>query len=289
MTDSSSTRREQREQQGEGYGPRRTRNPDPLGEDAPVSAPPTGEADEAPERVADAEPEHHATELRPARGIPAASVGRGAAPTAVTAAAVPGRAAAIAAPPAFAAARLESHAAGAAAPKVLGGEPDRVSLATEPRSIRPLESAPDVLPELEQAPETARPVWKHPAFLVSAITTLLALIALAVFIVLGILSPRAEAYALTLTVTPDNVQASWSGPDVPYQLIVLGGPRGEEVDMSQLVEGTAAWIPSAGFVDADSCIVVRPAAGNEQAPVALDADTVSAQAGSSACVADANE
>lgn len=274
MTDT--TRREQREQ-ADGYGPRRTRNPDPL----------EGGPEFEPDADPSVEPEHHATELRPARGIPAASVGIGGA--AVTAAAVPRSAAPIAGPPAFAAARLESRPAGVAESKVLGGEPDRVSLATEPRQIRPLESAPDVLPELEQAPESVRPVWKHPAFLVSAITTLLALIALAVFIVLGILNPRAEASALTLTPTGDNVQASWSGPDVPYQLIVVGGPRGEEVDLSQLVEGTTAWIPTAGFIDDNSCVVVRPATGNETSPVALDASTVSSQGGSSACVADADE
>ncbi|TFV83940.1 hypothetical protein E4V99_02335 [Microbacterium sp. dk485] len=215
------------------------------------------------------------TEWRPAQGIPAATV------------AAPRRSAApITSAPVFAPTRFEQPPADAA-PARIGWDAGRSSLSATAGEIRPLETAADVLPELEEAQITPRPMWKHPAFLVSAITTLLALIALAVFLVLGLLNPRPAATGLTLDAGDDNVHVSWSGPDVAYQVIVVGGPGGDELDVSQLVTGTEAWIPTGmGFIDDRSCVVVRPAEGNETAEVALDAATVADQGGASACVAD---
>lgn len=221
-----------------------------------------------------AEPGH--TEWRPAQGIPAATV-----------AAAPRRSTApIVGAPVFAPTRIEQPPADVQ-PARIGWDAARASLTATAGEIRRLESAGDVLPELEEAQVAPRPMWRHPAFLVSAGLTLLALVALVVFLVLGMLNPRPAVSGLDLTAGDDNVRVSWSGPDVPYQVIVVGGPAGDELDVSQTVTGTEAWIPTGmGFIDERSCVLVRPVAGNETAPVALDAATVSAQGGASACVAD---
>lgn len=196
------------------------------------------------------------------------------------------RATLLTAAPAFAPAPVEVPSAGTA-PVRLGWDGGRSSLAIPARPIRPLETSSDVLPELAETPEKARSLWLHPASIVSMATTVVALIALGVFLMIGMLSPGTAASGLALTVGDDNVRATWSGPEVPYQLLVVGGPGGESVDVSQLVTGTEAWIPrAAGLVDERSCLVVRPASAAADA-VSLDADALAAQGASSACVADA--
>ncbi len=142
--------------------------------------------------------------------------------------------------PAFAPVPVEEPPAGLG-PVQIGWSADRTSLAATSRAaIRPLETSSDVLPELVEAPEKARPLWRHPASIVSMITTFVALLALGAFIVFGLLNPGAAASGLALEVGDDNVRATWSGPDTPYQLVVVGGPGGDELDISQLVTGTAA-------------------------------------------------
>lgn len=170
----------------------------------------------------------------------------------------------------------------------LGWDSPRPSMQVAPGDIRTLETSGDVLPELEDAPERQRPLWRHPAFLISMATTVLALIAFAVFLVLGGLSGGSTATDLTLEVTDNVVRVDWAGPDVPYQVIVVDGPSGPTLDVSQLVTGTEAWLPrAAAIVDDGSCIVVRPAAGNETAVVKLDRATLDSQGAVSGCVADA--
>lgn len=170
----------------------------------------------------------------------------------------------------------------------LGWDSPRPSMQVAPGTIRTLETSGDVLPELEEAPEKERPVWRHPAFLISIGTTVLAIIAFVVFVILGGLSGGSTASDLSLEVTDNVVRVDWSGPDVPYQVIVVDGPSGPTLDVSQLVTGTEAWLPrSAAIVDDGSCIVVRPADGNEEADVKLDRATLDAQGAVSGCVADA--
>ena len=170
----------------------------------------------------------------------------------------------------------------------LGWDSPRPSLQVAPGAIRTLETSGDVLPELEEAPDKQRPLWRHPAFLISVGTTLLALIAFGVFVILGGLSGSSTASDLKLEVTDNVVRVDWSGPDVPYQVIVVDGPSGPTLDVSQLVTGTEAWLPrAAAIVDDGSCIVVRPVEGNEKADVRLDRATLDAQGAVSGCVADA--
>ena len=170
----------------------------------------------------------------------------------------------------------------------LGWDTARPSLQAVHGTIHTLETSGDVLPELEDAPDSRRPLWRHPAFLISIGTTVLALIAFVVFLVLGGFSAKPAASDLALEVTENAVRVAWTGPDVPYQVIVVDGPSGPEVDVSQLVTGTQAWIPrAAGLIDDGSCVVVRPAKDNEKAEVGLDRGTLDAQGAASECVADA--
>lgn len=158
--------------------------------------------------------------------------------------------------------------------------------------IRPLEISGSVLPELEEDSPSAkrRPLWLHPAFLVSAGTTLLALIALAVFIILGMFGAKTAAADLQIESTENVVRASWSGPDVPYQVIVIDGPAGDAVDVSQRVTGTELWLPlAAGLIDERSCLLVRPAEGNEKATPSLDRAALDQQGAVSGCVTDAEK
>ncbi|MFT4220241.1 MAG: hypothetical protein QM611_06960 [Microbacterium sp.] len=170
----------------------------------------------------------------------------------------------------------------------IGWDAARPSLESAPGALRPMETFGEVLPELEEAPAARRPLWRHPAFLVSIGTTLLAIVAAVVFLLLGGGSQRAVASDLQLEVTENAVRVTWSGPDAPYQVVVVGGPAGAEVDVSQTVTGTEAWLPrAAGLVDDRSCIVVRPADGNEKAPVSLERATLDEQGAVAGCVSDA--
>lgn len=182
-----------------------------------------------------------------------------------------------------------TSAAPAAMAGQIGWESARPSLDATAGPIRPLETSGGVLPELEDSPETRRrPLWRHPAFLVSAGTTLLALIALVVFLVLGLFSSRTAASDLTFELNENNVRATWNGPDVPYQAIVVDGPAGDAVDVSQRVTGTEIWLPlAAGLIDEGSCLLVRPAEGNEEASASLDRAALDQQGAVSGCVADA--
>lgn len=180
-------------------------------------------------------------------------------------------------------------AAPAAMAGQIGWDSPRPSMDAVSGAIRPLEISGSVLPELEDSPQTRRrPLWRHPAFLVSAGTTLLALITLVVLLVLGLLSPSQAASDVRFEVTDNVIRATWTGPDVPYQVIVLDGPAGPAVDVSQRVTGTEIWLPrSARLIDEESCLLVRPAEGNEESPIPADRDARDGQGAATGCVADA--
>ena len=156
------------------------------------------------------------------------------------------------------------------------------------RSKRSLESLGDLLPDLQEAEATSRPLWRHPAFLVSAGTTLVAIIVMVVLLVLGIFAPSGAASDPQLTVTDNNVHLTWSGPDIPYDLYVVGGPKGPLLDISQLVTGREAWVPAhVRLVDEDSCLLVRPAERNAGTDVGTSVPELEAQGAVRACLADA--
>lgn len=153
---------------------------------------------------------------------------------------------------------------------------------------RGLVSGATVLPEITEAPPAVRKLWKHPAFIVSMITTVLALGVGGTLIVLAAISggpPRVSG--LDITTGSGGVALSWSGPNTPYDLYVVGG-GGEVADISQLVRGRDAWISRTfQYFDDDSCFLVR--ASSVTGDVLLGADALDAQGAASICVSDADE
>ncbi|WP_394552993.1 hypothetical protein ACDF64_01380 [Agromyces sp. MMS24-JH15] len=145
-----------------------------------------------------------------------------------------------------------------------------------------------VLPELAEAPARARRWWSHPAFLVSVILAVLALGAgIAWWIVSSLADDAVRVDGLAITIEGGNAHLDWSGPDADYALAAVAAD-GTATDLTQLVRGTEAWVPSAaGLYDDATCFVVRPAHATGE--VALDASTLASQGGASVCVADAGE
>lgn len=164
--------------------------------------------------------------------------------------------------------------------------------AGEPPSSTPVKrglvSGATVLPEITEAPPAVRKLWKHPAFIVSMITTVLALGVGVTLLVLSAVSggpPRVTG--LDITAGSGGVALSWSGPNTPYDLYVVGG-GGEVADISQIVRGRDAWISRTfQYFDDDSCFVVR--ARSVTGDVSLGADALDAQGAASICVSDADE
>ena len=171
-------------------------------------------------------------------------------------------------------------------PAVLGvasGQPTLTASGPAPE----LSTKADVLPELEEAVHEARPMWKHPAFLVSMILTVLALIAAGVFAAIGLLGGEPErAGNAGIAITNDNAHITWAGQG-PMSLYAVSGS--DAVDISQLImaEGEA-WVPRAlGLYDSATCFVIRPASIGDE-PVTLDADALASQRATSVCASGAS-
>ncbi|MRG61350.1 hypothetical protein GE115_15950 [Agromyces sp. CFH 90414] len=169
---------------------------------------------------------------------------------------------------------------------VVGHAPGQPMLG-EQAGARALGSGSTVLPELAAAPERERSFWRHPAFLVSSILTVLALAAAATWWILTIVNDDSvRVDGLTASVEGGNLHLDWGGPDAEYALYAVAAD-GEVSDLTQLVRGTEAWIPAAaGVADDSTCFVVRPAA--ETGEVSLDAATLDGQRGAGVCAADAD-
>lgn len=192
----------------------------------------------------------------------------------------------VAAPQSAGAARLGFDGARAARPSA-GAAPD-------------VRASGRVLPELEPEVQSARRLWRHPAFLVSTGTTLAALIVAVVLLLVGALGGQASITQLGIERTSGNVRVHWVGTGEPVELFALGGPAGDVVDLTQLVSEDEAWIPlGALLVDDSTCLVVRPAGTVTSAAPDIDAETppivavstdpgrLAEQRGAAACVADA--
>jgi hypothetical protein len=151
---------------------------------------------------------------------------------------------------------------------------------------RTLGAGASVLPELAAVPQRERPWWRHPAFLVSMITTVLALAAaLTWWIITMVTDDSVRVSGLTVAIERGNAHLDWEGPDASYTLFAVEAD-GTATDLTQLVRGTEAWVPSAtGFYDDATCFVVRPA--NVEAAVTLDAASLEGQRAGGVCIADA--
>ena len=167
---------------------------------------------------------------------------------------------------------------------VLGGAPGQPQLRASGPGVA-LAPASNAIPELEASAEKPRSIWRHPAFLVSMILTVLALIAAGVLIVWSLLAGGGGAVSNPeISVEGGNAHVSWSS-DGPVDLYVVTGD--DVLDVSQLIVGDEAWVPAAlGFYESTSCFVIRPASESAQ-DVTLDSDALAAQRGASACVRDA--
>lgn len=176
----------------------------------------------------------------------------------------------------------------------LGWEPGAPRLgeggeAVEAAPKRPLGSEIGVLPELEHREEKKRPLWRHPAFIVSGVLAVLAVGVGATLMILSLTSAGPpQVTALTVAVGEGNVRLTWDGPDVPYDLYAVASD-GAATDLTQLVRGTEAWIPRVGgLVTDDSCFVVRAAEATAGDPVSLEPADLGDQSAQSVCVADAD-
>ncbi|WP_308797167.1 hypothetical protein [Agromyces silvae] len=176
-------------------------------------------------------------------------------------------------------------AAGRIPQTLVGRAPGQPSLGAHAGG-RALGAGASVLPELAEAPQRERPWWRHPAFLVSMITTVLALAAaLTWWIITTINDDSVRVGGLSLAIERGNAHLDWDGPDAAYALYAVAAD-GSATDLTQLVRGTEAWVPSAtGFYDDATCFVVRPA--NVEAAVTLDAASLEGQRAGGVCVADA--
>ncbi|RUR01584.1 hypothetical protein [Labedella endophytica] len=153
---------------------------------------------------------------------------------------------------------------------------------------RGLVSGATVLPEITEAPPAPRKLWKHPAFIVSSITTVLALgVAVTLLVLAAVSGGPPRVTGLDITEGSGGVALAWSGPNTAYDLYVVGSD-GTITDISQIVRGRDAWIPRTfAYFDDDSCFVVR--AESVTGDVSLSADALEEQGAASTCVADADD
>ncbi|WP_144760711.1 hypothetical protein [Curtobacterium sp. 9128] len=175
----------------------------------------------------------------------------------------------------------------------LGWDPGQPALYEQwgvpsPTPKRAMGSDIGVLPELERTETNRRPLWRHPAFLVSAALALVAVVVGAVLVVRAVTAEGPPSPTdLAVQSGSGNVRVSWQGDDVAWSVFVVEAGT-KPVDVSRLVRGTEVWIPkSAGLYDADSCFVVRATADNRGKSVPTDAGALAAQGAKQVCVGDA--
>lgn len=179
------------------------------------------------------------------------------------------------------------NAPSAAPPPAIGTDPGQTRLRADgPKP--PLGRGGWPLPELTARQQRPKRWWRHPAFLVSAILTILAMLGMAAWMVVSaMLSSDVVVSDIALTVQDGNAHLDWEGPDAAYSVYAVHGD-GTATDLSQFViESTEVWLPqSTGAFESDTCFVVRAAASADK-PVALDAAALAREGAQSVCVAQA--
>ncbi|GIG54903.1 hypothetical protein [Demequina activiva] len=152
-----------------------------------------------------------------------------------------------------------------------------------------LESPRRVLPEVEEAQSAGRRWFRHPAFIVSIVTTVLAIVAMVVLLVLdpfGDDDAAAAVDGLTITTGDGSVSLAWSGAADGAALYAYDPGDEAPADLSQLVQGQTAWIPlSAGLYTPRTCFAVMPVS-EPPAPVPTAASGAEDAGGSMICVSD---
>lgn len=168
---------------------------------------------------------------------------------------------------------------------VLGDAPGQPRVRAGSRGVD-LVAGSQAIPELDEAVAATRPLWKHPAFIVSLIVTALSIAAMAALLIWSVVAGGGDTVSRAdISVVDGNVRLTWDA-EGPVDLAVV--TRGEALDVSQLVVASGeAWVPAAlGLYESTSCFVIRPSAASEE-PVDLAPDVLSAQGGQSVCVRDA--
>jgi hypothetical protein len=175
----------------------------------------------------------------------------------------------------------------------LGWEPGQPVLyeewgarATAPKRDFASDSSP--LPSPGDESLKKRPLWRHPAFIVSMITTVLAIGTGVTMLLMGAFSdgpPTVSSAKASLG--SGNLHLTWNGPDVPYDLFIVD-PGSKPTDISQLVHGDEAWIPNSfGYYTDSSCFVIR--AQSQSGAISTDPGDLEEQGAKSVCVTDATE
>lgn len=152
-----------------------------------------------------------------------------------------------------------------------------------------LESPRRILPEVEEAQATTRRWFRHPAFIVSMVTTVLALIAMVVLLILdpfGGDDGPTPVDGLSISAAEGSVSLSWTGASDGAALYAYDPGDEAPADLSQLVQGSAAWIPlSSELYTPRTCFVVVPVTA-EPGPVPTTARAATEIGGSMICVSD---
>lgn len=183
--------------------------------------------------------------------------------------------------------RAQHSAVPTALPATIGVEPGRPRLrATGAKP--PLGHGGWPLPELSPRQQKPKRWWLHPAFIVSAALTLLAMAGMATWMIItAVTSSEVKVSDISLSLDGGAAHVDWNGPEAAYNLYAVGGD-GTVTDLSQLIlSSTEAWLPAAsGTFEDDTCFVVR-SAEHAETPVSLNAADLSSQGAQSVCVADA--
>jgi hypothetical protein len=166
---------------------------------------------------------------------------------------------------------------------LLGWAPGNAAIGAAGGSKRAVAATAGVLPELTEAETKPRPLWRHPAFLLSMALTVIAVGVAIVLLVMSLTGDAPRVSSTAVDVGEANAHVTWSAGDESVDLYVINGE--DVLDLSQFVRaGEQAWVPiGMGYFDDASCFVVRPVGAADQ-PVSLDSADLEAQGAARACV-----
>lgn len=146
----------------------------------------------------------------------------------------------------------------------------------------------EVLPELEEPPPP-KPLRRQPAFIVSMAVAGVTLVGVGAMFVLGNIFREPDRVSdLVIQDGGDNYVIEWSGPDVPYSVVMTDEALDAPADLSAMLKGREVWVPKRGLgVTSDSCFTVRSAEVAASEGFSDDPVVIDDQGGARVCVLDA--